>query len=140
MPLSRAQYLLSFFEGETDPGLLHRLFHTAPGQQYSPLQKSSPYISGGFAALTAAGAAANIHKTQKIIGGKVQQTSLGNDYTHAKKELGSLRMKHALTLGTSPSLGAKVRAQKARVNDIENRGLAQYHQGHILPPSPPKER
>ncbi len=130
--MTRSEYLLSLFEGFLGIG----------GNTSSPLHSDNPVLTanawkirGAGAALTAGLIAHQIHRSRAQTRDKVRQAGLGDQHTQARNKLWSLRKQHLMTLGTNPALGMRIRKQKDRVANIENRGLARYHQGLVKKPS-----
>ena len=138
---TRAQHILSLCEK-----LSHSIWqpfvpdaaavnaHMTQGRLLSPLANAAPIFTGAGLALSAGVAAHGVHAANTRRDTKIGQTGLGSQYSQARSDLGSLRRKNIASLGLRPGLAAKVQVQKARVQDIQNRGLHQYHMGQTTPP------
>ncbi len=57
---------------------------------------------------------------------KIQQAGMGAEHQKAKAQLHATRMKQVRRLGLSGNLSGQIKAQKAKVKDIENRGLHKF--------------
>lgn len=126
--MTRAEYLLNLFEF----GLSTTMAASSNGPD---LSSRAWRFRGAGAALTAGLIAHQIHRARAQTRDKVRQAGLGNEHTQARAKLRSLRTQHLLSLGADPKVGDQIRAQKAKVSDIENKGLERYHQGVVSKPS-----
>ena len=126
--MTRAEYLLNLFE--------FGLSGTSGSLAGGPSLTSRAWkFRGAGAALTAGLIAHQIHRVRAQTRDKVRQAGLGDEHTQARAKLRSLRTQHALSLGADPKVGEQIRAQKSKVNAIENKGLERYHQGLVAKPS-----
>jgi len=125
--MTRSEKILALVEQEgKEP-------HVYDPNIFTPLRSG---IAGGLAAVTAASIGYQVHRAHAETHNKIQQAGLGKEHTKEQQKLRSLRLQHAMTLGTSPTLRAKVQYQKNKVKDIENKGLERFHKGLIVvPPS-----
>jgi len=90
----------------------------------------APFVYGGISAL-AAGAhiARSVWQAKHNTREKLQQAGFGAEHQQAKSDLGKLRRQRygIHTPAHSLELKQKYLAQKAKVRDVENRGLQHYH-------------
>ena len=125
MTQTRAKHILSLLEDirqGTDPALMQ-------GGLYAG--------AGIFAGVTGMSIASGVKHAKQTTLHKIHQAGLGKEHQRAKGQLSSMRKKHAMTLGSNSGLGLRIKAQKRRIQDIENRGLERYHKGLIV--NPPSE-
>ena len=97
-----------------------------------------PLVLAGTA-LGAANLANAVYQAKKKRDEKVQQAGLGAQHQAAKKELFATRRKQVTRLGLSSRLSQQAQGQKARVKDIENKGLERFHKGLAQNPAQHQE-
>ncbi len=95
------------------------------------LDEISPYlIYGGIGALSTAAHLTNAAwQAKRRTREKVAGAGMGGEHRQAKQDLHGLRMQHSPfhTSAQSSLLKQKLQDQKAKIRDIESRGLHQYH-------------
>ena len=95
--------------------------------------------AGAFAGFTAMNIASGVKHAKQSTLHKIRQAGLGQEHNKAKEQLSNMRKKHAMTLGSNSGLGLRIKAQKRRIQDIENRGLERYHKGLTSDNNTPKQ-